>query len=116
MKRQNIASIIIGGTIGFFPALLLFNSMPDSSDAQLIAGLGGLSAGPVVMMLIDAKKRSAYVAEKQGDWETARNALRHYPNNWRVREAALNSGKMYYACINKSLHKALANDLNILMG
>jgi heme O synthase-like polyprenyltransferase len=64
MKRQNIASIIIGGTIGFFPALLLFNSMPDSSDAQLIAGLGGLSVGPVVMMLIDAKKKICLCCRK----------------------------------------------------
>ena len=117
MKRHNkIASILIGSAIGFFPALCLFNSMPDGSDAQLLAGLGGLSVGPVVMMLRDSKKRSAYVLEKQCEWETARNALLLEPDNLRVREAAFNSGSTYYACLNKSLHKALASDLRVLMG
>ena len=57
MKRpNNIASILIGGALGLFPAVWISNAMPEGSAIRAATGLGSLTVGPVVMLARGSRK------------------------------------------------------------
>lgn len=126
MKRpNNIASILIGGALGLFPAVWISNAMPEGSPMRLATGLGGLAVGPVVMLVRGSKKWAAYIAEKEQEWNAARDAVRANPADSLLREAALKAGRTYYACMNEGLPEGcttpeqeayISNDLKALVG
>ncbi len=124
MKRpNNIASILIGGAIGMFPAIWISNAMPDA--LRMPVGLGGLAVGPVVMLVRGSKKWAAYITEKEQEWNAAKNEVRLNPADSLLREAALKAGRTYYACMNEGMPEGattpeqeayIANDLKALVG
>jgi hypothetical protein len=124
MKRpNNIASILIGGVLGFIPAIWISNAMPEGLRAA--TGLGGLAVGPVVMLVRGSKKWAAYISEKQQEWEQAKDAVRLNPTDSMLREVALKAGRTYYSCMNEALPEGattpeqeayIANDLKVLIG
>ena len=121
---NNIFSILVGGALGFFPAVWISNAMPEGSAIRLVTGLGGLGVGPVVMLVRGSKKWAAYISEKQQEWEQARDAVRLNPTDSVLREVALKAVRTYYECMNESLLEGcttpeqeayIANDLKVLI-
>lgn len=79
--------------------------------------LGLLPIGVVFWLISNAKER----AKKVQEYEDAKEALRKNTGDARLREAALNAGRSYYASLRHGVlsiydEQALTNDLSMIVG
>jgi hypothetical protein len=121
-RPNNIGLLLIGGAIGLPAGLILSAMFPEGSGMRVMAGLGGIAAPPVAMLVYSTKKWSEYVQQMLEQYEAAKNHLRKNPSDPQAREAMLRTGRVYYSCMRENGaptiydEQAINNDMKAILG
>jgi len=121
-RPNNIGIIIIGGIVGLPTGLFLGGLFPEGSNMRLIAGLGGIAAPPIGMLVYSYKKWSEYSDYLQSEYKKAKDTLRKNPSSPQAREKMLEAGRLYYSCLRENGaptiydEQAINNDMTAILG
>jgi len=121
-RPNNIGLFLIGGIIGLPLGLMLSGIFPEGSSMRVLAGMGGIVAPPVAMLVKSSKKWAEYVEHMQKQYELAKDELRRNPSNVQARETMLQAGRTYYSCMRENGtptiydEQAINNDMNAILG
>ena len=121
-RPNNIWLLLIGGVIGLPTGLFLSSLFPEGSSMRVIAGVGGIAAPPVAMLVYSTKRWAEYVQHMREQYEATKNKLRQNPNSVDAREAMVEAGRAYYSCMREEGvptiydEQAINNDMNAILG
>ena len=121
-RPNNIGLLLLGGVIGLPLGLILSVLFPEGSAMRVVAGLGGISAPPVALLVYSSKKWSEYEQYMLAQYEQTKDELRQNPKDSRAREAMLVAGRAYYSCMRENGsptvydEQAISNDMRAIIG
>lgn len=124
MKKRpnNIGLLLIGGMIGLPTGLILSGLFPEGSSMRVVAGLGGIAAPPIGLLVYSSKRWSEYVQYMLDQYEATKEQLRQHPSSSQAREAMLKAGRAYYSCMREEGvptiydEQAINNDMKAILG
>ncbi|ACK64273.1 hypothetical protein PCC8801_0169 [Rippkaea orientalis PCC 8801] len=121
-RPNNIGLLLIGGVIGLPTGLILGGLFPEGSSMRVVAGLGGIAAPPIGLLVYSSKRWSEYVQYMLEQYEVTKEQLRQNPNSTQAREAMLQAGRAYYSCMREQGvptiydEQAINNDMKAILG
>lgn len=121
-RPNNIGLLLLGGVLGLPAGIILSAFFPEGSAMRVIAGLGGIAAPPVAVLMYSNKKWAEYVQHMLAEYEVTKEQLRKNPGSDQAREAMLQTGRAYYSCMREEGvptiydEQAINNDMKAILG
>lgn len=121
-RPNNIGLLLIGGIIGLPTGVFLSNFFSEGSAMRVVAGIGGIAAPPIALLVYSSKRWSEYVQYMLEQYEATKEQLRQNPNSVQAREAMLLAGRAYYSCMREEGvptiydEQAINNDMKAILG
>ncbi len=121
-RPNNIGILLIGGIIGLATGSIISGFFPEGSSMKILAGLGGISAPPVALLIYSSKRWSEYMRYMLEQYESKKEQLRQNPDSAQAREAMLKAGRAYYSCMREQQvptiydEQAINNDMKAILG